>query len=127
MVINSEEFQRVSYALSIAKVATALEMDVHMLFTFGGLKRLIKDKSDELGNISDKDIRDNLLKALEKGSVSKLSDDIADAKRIGVKIYACVSSMNILNLTQEKLIDDVKLIGLSEFLVLSIGSMTYYV
>ena len=127
MVINSGDYQRVSYALSMAKVAAALEMEVHMLFTFGGLKRLIKDNSDELGNISDNDIRDNIIKALEKGSIAKLSDDLLDVKRSGVKIYACVSSMNILNITKEKLIEDVKLMGLSEFLVLSIGSMTYYV
>lgn len=127
MVINSGEYQRVSYALSMAKVAAALEMEVHMLFTYGGLNRLIKGHSNELGNISDSNIQENLKNALEKGSVTKLSDDIVDAKKMGVKIYACVASMNILNITKEKLVEDVHIIGLSEFLVLSIGSMTYFV
>ncbi len=127
MIVNSGEYQRVSYALTIAKVATAFEMEVHMLFTYGGLKRLIKSNTDELGNISDTDIQQNIKKALEKGSLTKLSDDLLNVKKMGVKIYACTSSMNILNISNENLIEDVHIIGLSEFLVLSIGSMTYFI
>ena len=127
MIVNSGEYQRVSYALTIAKVAAAFEMEVHILFTYGGLKRLIKSNTDELGNISDTDIQQNIKKALEKGSLTKLSDDLVNLKKMGVKIYACISSMNILNISNENLIEDVHIIGLSEFLVLSIGSITYFI
>ncbi len=128
MVVNSGEYQRVSYALSIAKVAATLDMEVHMLFTYGGLERLIKGRSDELGNITDVNIRKKIKDALEKGKILKLSEDLADAKKIGVKIYACVTAMSIMNVNDKELINEVyQVMGLSQFLVLSGGSITYYV
>ena len=128
MVINSGEYQRVSYALSMAKVAAALDMEVHMLFTYEGLERLIEGRSDELENITDANIRKKIKDALENGKILKLSEDLADAKKIGVKIYACVTAMSIMNVKDEELIKEVnQVMGLSQFLELSRGSITYYV
>jgi peroxiredoxin family protein len=128
MVINSSEYQRVSYAISIAKVAAALDMEVHMLFTYEGLERLIKGRSDELGNITDTNFLKKIKNALKKGKISKLSEDLTDANKIGVRIYACVTAMSIMNVKEEELIKEVdQVMGLSQFLVLSKGSITYYV
>ena len=128
MVINSGEYQRVSYALSMANAAAALDMEVHMLFTYEGLERLIKGRSDELDNITDANIRKKIKDALENGKILKLSEDLAYAKKIGVKIYACVTAMSIMNVKNEELIKEVdQIIGLSQFLELCRGSITYYV
>ena len=128
MVINSGEYQRVSYALSMAKVAAALDMEVHMLFTYEGLERLIEGRSDELENITDANIRKKIKDALENGKILKLSEDLADAKKIGVKIYACVTAMSIMDVKNEELIKEVdQIMGLSQFLELCSGNITYYV
>tara|TARA_B100001971_G_scaffold204162_1_gene220013 strand:+ start:262 stop:777 length:516 start_codon:yes stop_codon:yes gene_type:complete len=128
MIINSGEYQRVSYAISIAKVAAALDMEVHMLFTYKGLERLIKGRSDELGNVTDANFLKKIKDALEKDKISKLSEDLVDANKIGVRIYACVTAMSIMNVKDEELIKEVnQVMGLSQFLELSRGSITYYV
>ncbi len=128
MVINSGEYQRVSYAISIAKVAAALDMEVHMLFTHEGLERLIKGRSDELGNVTDANFLKKIKDALKKGKISKISADLLDAKKLGVKIYACVTAMSIMNVKNEELVKEVdQVMGLSQFLVLSSGSISYYV
>jgi len=47
---------------------------------------------------------------------------------MGVKIYACVTAMSIMNVKNEELIKEVdQVMGLSQFLVLSRGSISYYV
>ena len=128
MIIISGEYQRVSYAISIAKVAAALDMEVHMLFTYKGLERLIKGRSDELGNVTDANFLKKIKDALEKDKISKLSEDLVDANKIGVRIYACVTAMSIMNVKDEELIKEVnQVMGLSQFLELSRGSITYYV
>ena len=128
MVINSGEYQRVSYAISIAKIAAALDMEVHMLFTYEGLERLIEGRSDELGNVTDKNFLKKIKDALKKEKISKISTDLLDAKKLGVKIYACVTAMNIMNVKNEELVKEVdQVMGLSQFLVLSRGSISYYV
>mgnify|MGYP001276512715 CR=1 FL=1 len=128
MVVNSGEYQRVSYALSIAKVAVALDMEVHMLFTYEGLERLVKGRSDELGNITNTNLLMNIKDALDKGKISKISEDLIGAKKMGVKIYACVTAMSIMNVKKEDLIKEVnQVMGLSQFIVLSRGSISYYV
>ena len=104
MVVNSGEYQRVSYALSMAKVAAALDMEVHMLFTYEGLDRLVKGRSDELGSKTDTNILKKIKNALEKGKISKISEDLIDSKKMGVKIYACVTAMSIMNVKNEELI-----------------------
>lgn len=128
MVVNSGEYDRVSYALSMAKVACALGMEVHILFTYGGLYRLVKGRVDELGSMVNESIRRRLEAGLAKGTVAKLSDDIRDAKKLGLKIYACVTTMTILGVTEEELIEEVdQVTGLSTFLDISRGAMTYYI
>lgn len=128
MVVNSGEYDRVSYALSIAKVASALGMEVHMLFTYGGLNRLVKGRGDELGVVVDPYVRGKLEEGLAKGTVSKISTDLKEAKKLGLKIYACVSAMGLLNVTKNDLIEEVdEVMGLATFLGLSRGAATYYI
>ncbi len=128
MIVNSGDYDRVSYALSIAKVAGALGMDVHMLFTYGGLSRLVKGRVDKLGSMADTYIRERLEQGLAKGTVAKLSDDISEAKKFGLKVYACVSAMGILGVTKNELIEEVdQVMGLAQFLDISRGAMTYYI
>ena len=128
MVVNSGDYDRVSYALAMAKVACALGMEVHILFTYGGLNRLIKGRVDKLGSIADASIRERLEHGLAEGTVGKLSVDISEAKKLGLKIYACVTAMGILKVKEDELIGEVdQVMGLTSFLDISRGAMTYYI
>jgi peroxiredoxin family protein len=128
MVVNSGSYDRVSYALSIAKVALALGMDVHAIFTYGGLTRLIRGRTDELGAVPNETVRSRLAAGIAKGTVTNLSADLKEAKKLGFRIYACVSAMGILNVTQDELIPEVdQVMGLAAFLDLARGAQTYYI
>jgi peroxiredoxin family protein len=128
MVVNSGEYDRVNYALSIAKVALALGMDVHAIFTYGGLARLIKGRTDEIGSISDDFVRQRVESNLAKGRIGKISEDLKEAKKLGLKVYVCVNAMGVLNVSRAELIDEVdQVMGLASFLDIARGAQTYYI
>ena len=52
IILHSGSYDRASYALSLAQVALASEMEVHMLLTFEGLRRFTTGHlADHLRNI----------------------------------------------------------------------------
>ncbi|MBI2938195.1 MAG: hypothetical protein A3K61_02960 [Thaumarchaeota archaeon RBG_16_49_8] len=128
MVVNSGEYDRVNYALSIAKIALALGMEVHAIFTYGGLARLIKGRTDDLGDIPDALVRQQVELNLAKGRMGKISDDLKEAKKLGLNVYACVHAMGVLNVSRAELVDEVdQVMGLASFLDIARGAQTYYI
>ena len=53
LIVNSSSYERVSYALSIATISAAHLKDVHVLFTYGAVRRLVKGKTDDVGEETD--------------------------------------------------------------------------
>lgn len=49
VILHSGAYDRASYALSIALVALSLDMEVHMLFIFEGLRRSTKGHLADMG------------------------------------------------------------------------------
>lgn len=120
IVLHSGAYDRVQYALSIALVSLAMGMEVHMMCTYGGLLRLVKGRTDELGDETGADVRDTLRKGLESGAVQPLSASLRDAVDMGLKLYACVGAMGNLNVSRDELIDEVAATtGLAHFLGLA--------
>lgn len=117
--MHSGSFDRASYALSIAQTALAMGMEVHMLFTYGGLRRLVKGQSDIVGDETDKEMLEPVQKGLAKGHIEPFSVSLEEAKKMGLKVYACVSAMANLNVTRDELIKEVDaVVGLASFLEL---------
>jgi peroxiredoxin family protein len=128
MIVHSGEYDRVSYALSIAKVASALGMEVYILFTYGGLRRLVKGQVNKIDKKVDKNIEKRIEQSISKKIMPLLSEDIVEAKKLGLKIYACVGSMGIMNISKDDLIEDVdQIMGLAAFLDISREAITYYI
>ena len=86
IIINSRSYDRVSYGLSIATISAAHLKEVHVLFTYGAVWRLVKGKTDEVGEETDALIREDVIPGLEKGSIQKISEMIAHLKGFGGKI-----------------------------------------
>ncbi len=129
IILHSGSYDRVSYAISIASTALALGMDAHMLFTYGGLKRLAKNHIDNLGEETSEDIRQIVARGLALGHIESISTLLKDAKRMGLKVYACVAAMAALNIARGELVDEVdRSIGLATFLELARdASITLYI
>ncbi|NIN51919.1 MAG: hypothetical protein GTN80_06345 [Nitrososphaeria archaeon] len=128
IIINSTSYDRVDYALTIASTSAALGKEVHVLFTYGAIHRLLKGKADEIGEETNPWIRETFTKQLEKG-FPKISEKLINLKKFDGKIYACVAAMALHNIIKDELVDEVNNVtGIAAFLEAAEGaSMTLYV
>ncbi|MGE5553091.1 MAG: DsrE/DsrF/DrsH-like family protein [Betaproteobacteria bacterium] len=128
LVVMSGDLDRVMGALIIATAAAATGMEVTMFFTFWGLRALKKDMRTGkslmgrmLGLLYGGDItkanpskfsffglgRWMFNKMMKKNNVIGLKDLRQMAIDLGVKMYACQMSMDVMEIPQEALIDEV--------------------
>ena len=129
LVLHSGAYDRASYALSMALVALAMGMEVHILFTYGGLSRLVKGHSEEMGQETDSSLRPLLEKALATGRIPSFTESLREAKKMGLKVYACAAAMALLNVSRQELIAEVdQVTGLAKFLELAKNaSLSFYI
>ena len=71
VIINNSSFDRVSYALTVASTSAVHFKEVDVLFTSGVVRRLIKDRVDEIGEETDKWMRKEIGLGIEKSYMKK--------------------------------------------------------
>ena len=120
IILHSGAYDRASYALSIALVALASGMEVHMLLTFEGLRRFTKERLTDIGEETSPNVRTNIQRGLESGGIQPLDTQLADAKKLGLKLYTCPNAMAALNIALSDVLDEVdNVMGLAAFLELA--------
>ncbi len=120
IILHSGAYDRASYALSIALVALASGMEVHMLLTFEGLSRFTKGHLADIGEETSPNVRTNIEQGLESGVIQSLETQLANARKLGLKLYACPNAMAALNIALSDVLDEVDTVmGLAAFLEFS--------
>jgi len=120
--LHSGSYDRVYQAISITNVVLAMGGEVHIFFSYGAMKRLVKGKTDELQ--AEEPFRMEMEKNIKRGTIDSISEMLTTAKRFGrVKLYACTASMAVLNIARDELVDLVDCsMGLVSFLELVKGA-----
>ncbi len=119
IILHSGAYDRASYALCMAQAALASGMEVHMLLTFEGLRRFTKGHLTDIGEETSITVRADIERGLEMGAISPLEEQLAEAKNMGLKIYACPNAMASLNIPLRDLLGVDEVMGLVAFLQLS--------
>ncbi len=120
IILHSGSYDRASYALTLAHVALASEMEVHMLLTFEGLRRFTKEHIADVGTETSPDLKPSIELGLESGVIPPLGGQLGSAKKLGLKIYACPNALACLNIKRSDLLDEVDdTMGLAAFLQLA--------
>ncbi|UCH38266.1 MAG: DsrE family protein [Candidatus Bathyarchaeota archaeon] len=127
-IINDPSYDRVLYALTVAAMSSARFNDVKVLFTYGAVLRLVRGKTDDVGEETRDWIRENIRFGRNIGVMKSISEMIALFKGFGGKLYACSASLAFHNLTQENLLEEVDdVIGIATFLDRTEGGTMLYV
>jgi len=127
IILHSGGYDRASYALSLASVALAMGMEVHLLLTYGGLRRFVSGHLEELGAETDSQCREALQRGLASGGIRPLSAQLAEARALGLKLYACPAAMANLNIARHELAPEVdQVMGLASFLELARGAAMHW-
>jgi peroxiredoxin family protein len=128
IVVISGDLDKLFAAFTMATGAAASNMDVSMFFTFWGLRALKKNVSTGrslfgrmVGFMEGGDInkanpskygflglgRWMFKKMMKNKNVASLSELRQVAIELGVKMYSCQTSMEVMEIPREKLIDEV--------------------
>lgn len=138
MVVFSGDMDKLFAAFTIASGAAAANMDVTMFFTFWGLRALKKKVK------TGRSFMGKMLGAMYSGDINRASPSkmsfgglgrwmfkkMMRAKRVpslvelrqaaidlGVRMYGCQMSMEVMEITRDKMIDDVaQCVGVAYFL-----------
>ena len=95
-------------------------MEVHLLLTFEGLSRFTKGHLADIGEETSPKVRSNIERGLESGGIQRLEVQLADAKKLGLKLYACPNAMAALNIALSELLDEINnIMGLAAFIQLA--------
>jgi peroxiredoxin family protein len=138
MVVFSGDMDKLFAAFSIATGAAASNMDVTMFFTFWGLRALKKKARTGrsffgrlLGIFYGGDIDRSTPSKMSFGGIGRwMFKKMMKAKRVpslaqlrqtavdlGVKLYGCQMSMEVMEIPREKMIDEVaKCVGVATFI-----------
>ena len=129
VILHSGSYDRVYHGLSIALTALGTGREVRLLFTYWALEYLRRGQSPSLClDAEGESHRAFIENSIAQGHMKEVSRLLADAKQIGAKIYACVSSMAFLNIARDELIDEVDAsTGIATFLVQAEEDQILYV
>ncbi len=120
IILHSGAFDRAAYALSLALVALASGMEAHLMLTYEGLRRFTKGHLEDLAEETSSGVRASIKRGLERGGLQPLEAQLANAKKLGLKLYACPTAMAALNITKDELRPEIDTImGLAAFLQLA--------
>ena len=88
-----------------------------MLLTFEGLRRFTKEHLADMGEETSPNLRTNIERGLESGGIQSLESQLAEARKLGLKLYACPNAMAALSIALSELLDEVDTVmGLAAFL-----------
>ena len=118
IIFHSGSYDRVYDGLTVALTALAIGRSVTVLFTYWSLEYICRDKSNALS--LDREAghyRAVIQKNIDQGHLEKMSDMLAQYKKLGGVLYVCAGSMALLNVPRENFIAEVdKSAGMVEFL-----------
>ena len=119
LVIHSGTIDKLLCAFTLGSTAAAMDMEVHLYFTFWGLNMLKKGAMEKAGlSTTHKHLEDMLKTKLEEMKYPTPYQMLKRMKESGnVKIYACSPTMEMFGITKETLIPEVdQIAGASAYL-----------
>ncbi len=122
VIVHSGTLDRLYCAFILGSTATAIGMEVHLYFTFWGLKMLTKGGLEKAGlPATYKHLEEQMKKKLEEMKYPTLHELLKRMKTSGLlKIYACSPTMEMFNVKKEELIPEVdEIAGATAFLDLA--------
>ena len=147
ILVTSGQYDKFLTAFIIATGAAALGIEVKMFFTFWGitaLKQKIKysDKTlnekimtammpsnPETSPLSSMNMfgagRAFIKQVMKQNNVANLSELIQTAQSLGVRMSVCKMSLDMMGISEEELINDVKFCGIAQFVDESYKATTF--
>lgn len=121
MVVSEGSFDKAMMPLIIGTTAASMGMEVHVFYTFFGLKLLKKGTRPKLKGMM-RLFTGMIEKKMKRLKVPGFEEMMQQARDLGVNFYACSTSMALMGIQESELVDGVKVLGASAFLNIAADS-----
>ena len=121
IVVSEGTFDKGMMAMMIANTAASMGTDVHIFHTFFGLNLMKKTAKPKLPGMY-KLFTGMFIKKMNKIGVEDYAGQIKLAQELGVNLYACSTTMGLMNIKQEDMWDGVKVLGAAGFLDIALDA-----
>jgi peroxiredoxin family protein len=115
IVISEGSYDKAMAGLFMATTAAGMGMQAHVFFTFFGLNLLKKGADPKLSGMY-RLFTGMFKKKMKNVGIGSYQETLETAKDLGVKLYACNTTLNALGMKKEELIDGVDILGAAAFL-----------
>lgn len=121
MVVSEGSFDKAMMPLIMGNTAASMGMEVHVFYTFFGLKLLKKGIRPKLPGMW-KLFTGMMVKKMMKLKIPNYDEMMKQARELGVNFYACSTSMALMGVKESDLVEGTKVLGASKFLDLAADS-----
>lgn len=121
MVVSEGSFDKAMMPLIVGTTAASMGMEVHIFFTFFGLKLLKKGTKPKLPGMM-RFFTGMILNKMKKQNIPNFEEMKQQAIDLGVHLYACSTSMTLMNINKEDLIPGAEVLGAAKFLDIAADS-----
>ncbi len=127
IVVSEGTFDKGMMAMIIANTAASMGMEVHIFFSFFGLNLLKKGAKPRLPGMF-RLFTGTFEKKMAKGGLENFAGQVKTASELGVNLYACSTTMSLMNVKAEDMIEGVKVLGAAGFLGIAADTdMQYFI
>jgi len=118
IIVSSEKIDKIFPAVTLATTASVMGWEAELFFTFWGLLALRKGYEVKEVSSDYKGFEENLRRAISSGAIPSWREVLEQGKKTGrLKVYACSTTMGLLGIKEEDLIEDVdEVVGAATFL-----------
>lgn len=115
IVVSEGSFDKAMMPMILATTGATMGMDVHVFFTFFGLNLLKKDANPKLKGFY------RLFTGMFKKRMKKVGVEGFQAQRelaieMGANLYACGTTMKMMELSESQMVEGIKVLGAAAFL-----------
>jgi len=121
IVVSEGTFDKAMMSMMLANTAASMGMEVHVFYTFFGLNLLKKGASPKLAGMY-RLFTGVFRKRMAKVGIEDFGGQIKLAKELGVNLYACATTMGLMNIKKEDMVDGIKILGAAGFLDIAADS-----
>ena len=121
IVVSEGTFDKAMMAMMIANTAASMGTEVHVFHTFFGLQMLKKGSKPKLPG-KWRFFTGMFIKKMKKIGVEDYQGQLNLAAELGVNIYACSTTMELMGIKKEDMVDGVKVLGAAGFLDLALDA-----
>lgn len=121
IIVSEGSFDKAMMPFIVGTTAASMGMEVHIFFTFFGLKLLKNGTKPKLPGMM-RFFTGMILKKMKKQKIPDFEELKQQAIDLGVHLYACSTSMTLMNIKKEDLIDGAEILGAAKFLDIAADS-----